>query len=174
MPEPPLAWPAVSGGRLIVRDARPEDLPAVVRLIHDDLVGRRRERPEEPLADGYLRALEAISADPRNRLVVAEIEGEDGIAGCMQITFIPGIAMVGGERAQIEAVRVASGVRGRGVGTRFMRWAIEEARARGCALVQLTTDKRRVDAARFYRRLGFEPTHEGMKLPLRDLDDAEG
>jgi len=164
----------VSGGRLIIRDARPEDLPAVVRLIHDDQIGRRRERTEEPLAEGYLRGLAAIDADPRNRLVVAEVEGEEGLAGCMQITYIPGIAMVGGERAQIEAVRVASGLRGRGIGARFMAWAIEEARARGCALVQLTTDKRRVDAARFYRRLGFAPTHEGMKLILRDVEDRGG
>jgi len=123
---------------------------------------RRAGRQDLPAA--YWRAFEAIDADPRNLLVVAELEGQ--VVGTLQLTFIPSLTLVGGERAQIEAVRVDGRHRGRGLGGAMLRWAIERARTRGCRLVQLTTDKRRLDALRLYRSLGFQPTHEGLKLRL--------
>ncbi len=95
---------------------------------------------------------------------MAEQDGQ--IVGTMQLSFLPGLARRGALRAQIEAVRVAQSQRGSGLGAAMMGWAIEEARRRGCALVQLTTDKSRTDAHRFYARLGFVATHEGMKLAL--------
>ncbi len=148
---------------LLIRDATAENLPAIVALLADDMLGRAREAAAVDPA--YERALAAIDADPNNRLLVAEHAGQ--IVGCFQLTFLPGIGRGGAWRAQIESVRVAQSQRGSGIGAAMMRWAIERARERGCALVQLTTDKRRGDAHRFYRRLGFEASHEGMKLPLR-------
>jgi GNAT superfamily N-acetyltransferase len=105
-----------------------------------------------------------LPADPRNHLLVADDDGE--VVGCMQITYIPGLGRHGSERSQIEAVRVRSDRRSHGVGRDMMAWAIEQARHRGCAMVQLTTDKSRLDAHRFYARLGFVASHEGMKFPL--------
>ncbi|HKD89893.1 MAG TPA: GNAT family N-acetyltransferase, partial [Streptosporangiaceae bacterium] len=107
---------------------------------------------------------EAIDADPAHTLVVAEQAGE--IVGTMQLSFLPGLARRGALRAQIEAVRVAESNQGSGLGSAMIGWAIDEARRRGCALVQLTTDKSRRDAHRFYQRLGFVASHEGMKLAL--------
>jgi len=147
---------------LLIRDATPDDLPAIVAMLADDMLGRAREA--EHVDPAYERALAAISADPNNSLLVAERAGQ--IIGCFQLTFLPGIGRGGAWRAQIESVRVAQSDRGRGTGAAVMRWAIDRARDRGCALVQLTTDKRRDDAHRFYRRLGFEASHEGMKLLL--------
>jgi GNAT superfamily N-acetyltransferase len=112
----------------------------------------------------YQRAFADITADPRNMLAVADDSGE--VVGCMQITYIPGLSRHGAERSQIEAVRVRADRRGSGLGQRFMGWAIDQARERGCALMQLTTDKSRADAHRFYARLGFVASHEGMKLKL--------
>lgn len=151
-----------SPGEPSIRDAEPADLPAVVALLADDVLGAGREAL--PVDPAYARALAAIRDDARNRLLVMEAGGE--IVGCFQLTFIPGLSHQGRERAQIESVRVAGTRRGQGLGERMMRWAIAEAKARGCGLVQLTTDKRRRDAHRFYERLGFVATHEGMKLPL--------
>jgi GNAT superfamily N-acetyltransferase len=147
---------------LSIRDAVAGNLPAIVALLADDPFGRAREAA--PLDPAYARALAAIEADPNNRQLVAVEGGE--IVGCFQLTFIPGLGRGGSWRAQVESVRVAVDRRGSGRGAAIMAWAIERARERGCALVQLTTDKRRDDAQRFYRRLGFVATHEGMKLPL--------
>jgi GNAT superfamily N-acetyltransferase len=145
-----------------IRDAGPADLPAVVALLTDDVLGRAREAA---VADpAYGSALAAIAADPNNRFLVAEVGGR--VVGCFQLTFIPGLGRGGAWRAQIESVRTAADMRGHGIGAAMMRWAIDQARERGCALVQLTTDKRRRDAHRFYGRLGFTPSHEGMKLTL--------
>ena len=124
-----------------------------------------RDREQAVVDPAYEAALDAISGDPNNRLLVVEEAG--AVVGCFQLTFIPGLGRGGAWRAQIESVRVAGSRRGRGTGAAMMRWAIERGRERGCALVQLTTDKRREDAHRFYRRLGFEASHEGMKLLLR-------
>jgi GNAT superfamily N-acetyltransferase len=145
---------------VIFRTAAEGDLPAIVALLADDTIGAGREGDIE----AYRAAFADIDADPRSHLVVADIDGE--VAGTLQLTFIPGLSRMGTERAQIEAVRVGSAHRGRGLGHQMIDWAIGAARRRGCGLVQLTSDKRRGDAIRFYESLGFEATHEGMKLPL--------
>lgn len=156
--------PVVGVASLAIRDADASDLPAVVALYADDMIGAGRETPGHPLDPRYLEGFEAIQADPRNRLVVAEIDGQ--VVGTLQLTFIPGVARRGAERAEIEAVHVARGFRNNGVGRHLAEWAIAQARGRGCALVQLTSDRRRTDAHRFWASVGFELTHAGMKLPL--------
>jgi GNAT superfamily N-acetyltransferase len=155
----------LGSARVSLRAARQGDLKALVSLIAADQLGATRDgvRDAADLA-AYTAAFEAIDADPAHILVVAELAGE--IVGTMQLSFLPGIARRGALRAQIEAVRVADGNRGSGLGAAMIGWAIDEARRRGCALVQLTTDKSRLDAHRFYRRLGFVASHEGMKLAL--------
>jgi GNAT superfamily N-acetyltransferase len=150
---------------MLFRAATVQDLPAIVALLVDDPLGKLREDFASPLHPGYLEAFAAIARDPNQLLAVAEQEGE--VVGCLQITFIPGLSRRGMWRGQIEGVRVAAAQRGSGVGRAMLRWAIEQCRARGCGLVQLTTDKRRADAHRFYASLGFEASHEGMKLSLR-------
>ncbi|WP_343713897.1 GNAT family N-acetyltransferase [Inquilinus sp.] len=144
-----------------MRPARAGDLPAILRLLADDPLGKNREAAVEA---PYQAAFAAIAADPNHEMVVAELNGQ--IVGCFQLSFIPGLSRRGAWRAQIESVRIDSALRGRGAGRAMMEWAIARARARGCALVQLTTDKRRPDAHRFYARLGFVASHEGMKLEL--------
>jgi GNAT superfamily N-acetyltransferase len=146
---------------VIFRSATEADLPAIVALLADDVIGAGRENAS---SDAYVTAFREVSDDPRNHLVVAEVDGE--VAGTLQLTYIPGLSRMGAERAQIEGVRVAAAHRSRGLGREMIKWAIGQAKARGCRLVQLTSDKRRSDAIRFYESLGFEPTHEGMKLPL--------
>jgi GNAT superfamily N-acetyltransferase len=148
-----------------IRDAEERDLPAVVALYADDDLGATRERPGEPLAAEYRRAFAAITEDPRTRLVVAEAGGD--VVGTLQLTFLPHLVRRGGERAQVEAVRVASSQRGGGLGRELLGWAVDQARDRGCVLVQLTTDVSRSDARRFYESLGFTASHLGMKLDLR-------
>lgn len=147
---------------VIFREAVRADLPAVIALLADDVLGKARDLTE--VDEAYERAFADITADPRNHLIVADEAGE--LVGCLQITYIPGLGRHGAERSLIESVRVRSDLRGRGLGRRMMEWAVDQARQRGCALVQLTTDKTRADAHRFYRSLGFVPSHEGMKLPL--------
>jgi GNAT superfamily N-acetyltransferase len=160
-----LAQLELGQGSVTLRAARRQDVPALVALIAADQLGATRDgvRDDSDLA-AYLTAFEAIDADRAHILLVAESAGE--IVGTMQLSFLPGLARRGALRAQIEAVRVAAGMRGSGLGAAMMAWAIDESRRRGCALVQLTTDKSRLDAHRFYQRLGFIPSHEGMKLAL--------
>lgn len=151
----------------VFREARDADLAAILALLGDDPLGKHRElalpeRAEIPAS--YKAAFEAIAADPRNHLYVAEVGGE--VVGCFQITFVPGLTYQGGERATIEGVRVSQALRGRGIGKAMMQYAIALAKARPCVLVQLTTDKRRKEAHEFYRALGFVASHEGMKLRL--------
>ncbi|MCO1595870.1 GNAT family N-acetyltransferase [Micromonospora sp. RHAY321] len=147
---------------VIYREAVRADLPAVIALLADDVLGKARDFTT--VDEAYERAFADISADPRNQLIVAEEGGE--VVGCLQITYIPGLGRHGAERSLIESVRVRSDRRGHGLGRALMVWAIDQARRRGCALVQLTTDKTRQDAHRFYLGLGFVASHEGMKLPL--------
>lgn len=147
-----------------VREATRADVPAIVRLLADDVLGAARETPAESLPTRYWTAFEAIERDPNNRLIVVEEAG--AVVGCLQLTFIPGLSFGGGTQAQIESVRIAASHRGRGYGDRAIRWAVGEARAHGCRLVQLSTNKVRKDAIRFYERLGFVASHEGMKLDL--------
>ncbi|WP_019171537.1 GNAT family N-acetyltransferase [Pseudaminobacter salicylatoxidans] len=149
---------------IVFRRAREADLPAIVAMLADDELGKLREDTGLPLAQGYLAAFEAIDSDPNQYLAVAT-EG-DAIVGTLQLTFIAGLSRKGALRGQIEAVRVAASHRSKGVGQKMFEWAIDECRARGCILVQLTTDRDRLDAHRFYDRLGFEPSHLGYKLKL--------
>jgi len=160
-----LARIELSQGPVILRRAQQCDVPAMVALIAADQLGATRDGVRDP-ADlaAYERAFGAIDEDPAHVLVVAESAGQ--IVGTLQLSFLPGLARRGALRAQIEAVRVAASQRGSGLGAAMMGWAIEEASQRGCALVQLTTDKSRTDAHRFYQRLGFVASHEGMKLAL--------
>ncbi|WP_018887145.1 GNAT family N-acetyltransferase [Paenibacillus massiliensis] len=146
------------------RIATVDDLYKIVEMLADDELGRMRERFETPLPDSYVRAFEAIDSDPNNELIVSCLNEE--IVGVLQLTFTPYITHQGSWRATIEGVRTASSVRGEGIGSQLIRWAIERAKERGCHMVQLTTDKKRDDALRFYERLGFTATHEGLKMKL--------
>jgi len=148
-----------------IRKARRDDLSAIVAMLADDALGLAREVLSDPVDRRYVAAFEAIEADD-NQLLAVAVSPEGQVLGCLQISFIPGLSRLGLWRGQIESVRVAADARGRGIGRQMLAWAIDTCRARGCKLVQLTSDKRRDDAIRFYRSLGFEPTHEGFKLSL--------
>ncbi|MBB5800828.1 GNAT superfamily N-acetyltransferase [Saccharothrix ecbatanensis] len=147
---------------LTIRRATAEDVPAIAAMLADDELGALRESLDD-LAP-YERAFAAIDASDHDVLVVAERDGV--VVGTLQLTVLRGLSRRGASRAQIEAVRVASSARGEGLGKRLVRWAVDEAKTRGCAVVQLTSHKSRVDAHRFYLRLGFVQSHEGFKLPL--------
>lgn len=149
-----------------IREADRADVPRIVALLADDDLGRQREAAAMPLDGRYWAAFDAIDADPNHQLVV--LEGEDSqVSGCLQLSFLPYLTFRGGWRAQIEAVRVASTLRGGGYGRALFAWAIEEARDRDCHLVQLTTNVQRPEALGFYESLGFEVTHQGLKLYLQ-------
>ena len=149
------------GLRVRLRRAVAADVPALVRMLADDTISAGRE--SDDLAP-YQAAFARIDSDPGQLLVVGEL---DGAPVCtLQLTVIPGLARAGALRGQVEAVRVRSDLRSKGIGEAMMRWAVTELRARGCAVAQLTTDKRRLDAHRFYARLGWEATHEGFKISL--------
>ncbi|MFC5290861.1 GNAT family N-acetyltransferase [Actinokineospora guangxiensis] len=147
--------------RPLIRAALPADVAAIVALLADDPLGATRERPGDPR---YAAAYAEIAADPNQVLAVAEAGGE--VVGTLQLTFTPGLSRLGALRATVEGVRVRADQRGSGLGQELVEWAIERSRARGAALVQLTTDSTRADAHRFYERLGFTASHVGMKLPL--------
>jgi ribosomal protein S18 acetylase RimI-like enzyme len=151
------------GSAITLRRAEGPDLPGIVDLLADDPLGSTPEGAGTGY-DAYERAFEDISADPRQLLVVAV--DDQRIVATLQLTVIPGLSRRGARRAQIEAVRVGRGYRSRGLGAAMIQWAIGESAARGCVLVQLTSDKSRVDAHRFYERLGFTATHEGFKMGL--------
>jgi len=151
-----------------VRRATSDDLPALVALLADDELGGSREAAAD--LTPYRRAFAAIDADPAHVLVAAVAGGE--IVGTLQLSVVPGLARRGALRGQLEAVRVAAGFRGQGLGAALVGWAIDEARRQGCALVQLTTDKSRTGAHRFYERLGFRASHEGLKLELSPPEAA--
>ena len=149
---------------LTFRMATAQDVDKIVQMLADDELGKIRERYETPLPESYLQAFEAIEKDPNNELIVACL-GEE-IVGVQQITFTPYLTHQGSWRATIEGVRTASSERGKGLGSKLILWAVERAKERGCHIVQLTTDKQRPDALRFYERLGFTATHEGLKMKL--------
>lgn len=146
---------------LAFRTAVAADLPQVVALIADDAIARSRTGEVGPAHEA---AFAAVDADPNNALVVVEHDGE--VVGTMQLTVIPGISRNGASRLLVEAVRVDRRLRGQGVGRAMMAWAHAWGVARGCTLAQLTSDKQRTDAHRFYRSLGYEQSHEGFKRPL--------
>ena len=149
---------------LVMRRARVEDLPRMVELLANDPIGRHREHVSDPLPPSYRRAFDAIERDS-NQLLAVCCSGSQ-VLGVLQITFLPYLTYQGGWRALIEGVRTAVEARARGVGRFMFEWAIEQAVSRSCHMVQLTTDKARPDALRFYTALGFTASHEGMKLHL--------
>lgn len=132
-------------------------------MIADDELGKTRENYKEPLPNEYQTAFENINADENQELIVVENE-EQEIVGTLQLSFIQYLTYKGGIRAQIEAVRINKKYRGQGLGTKLFKWAIERAKDRGAHLLQLTTDKKRPEAVKFYRDLGFVSSHEGMKM----------
>lgn len=146
------------------RTAQAADLPVIIQMLADDQLGSTRESASLPLDPRYVAAFAAINADPNQQLIVA-VAGRE-VVGSLQLTFIPGLARRGAWRGLIEAVRVSSAHRNAGIGQQLFEWAIAQCQARGCQLVQLTTDKQRSDAHRFYQRLGFVNSHEGYKLFL--------
>jgi GNAT superfamily N-acetyltransferase len=153
----------VAGTGFGLRRATAADLPALVAMLADDPLGAGREAADGDLAP-YRRAFELVDGDPAHVLLVA-VRGA-GVVGTLQLSVLPGLSRRGASRGQIEAVRVAAEVRGSGLGAAMVGWAVDESRRRGCGLVQLTTDKSRTDARRFYERLGFVASHDGMKLLL--------
>jgi GNAT superfamily N-acetyltransferase len=147
--------------RLAVKD----DLATIVQMLADDALGAEREKPGVDIAENYTKAFERITTDPNQELTIAELDEE--IVATFQLTFIPCLTYNGGLRAQVEAVRTSASHRGQGIGTRVFEYIISRAREKGCHLIQLTTDKKRPDAIRFYEALGFAASHEGMKLHLQ-------
>ena len=154
---------------LSYRDATLDDLPAIVAMLADDIKGAAREDASLPLDPGYLAAFAAITAAPNMRLVVAELEGR--VVGTVQIAVLPGLSRKGASRGYLEAVRISSDLRGEGLGAELVSWAVDYCRAAGCGMVQLTTQRDRVDAHRFYERLGWERSHIGYKLHLGTSHD---
>ncbi|MEV0480575.1 GNAT family N-acetyltransferase [Streptomyces sp. NPDC050508] len=149
-------------GDLEIRAAVTEDVPAIVGMLADDPLGSQRESPDD--LTPYLAALERLTLDPNQHLVVAVRESR--VVGTLQLTVVPGLSRKGATRSIIEAVRIHADERGSGLGTQLIEWAIAESRRQGCQLVQLTSDVTRTDAHRFYERLGFTASHVGFKLPL--------
>ncbi len=147
------------------RRATREDVASIVRLLAEDDLGSQRERYEDPLPESYYAAFAQIDRDANHELIVAELDGV--VIGTLHLMFLPSLSYQGGLRAQIESVRVAAKYRSQGVGSELMNWTIARARERGAHLVQLTTHGSRVDAHRFYERLGFKGSHLGMKLNLK-------
>jgi ribosomal protein S18 acetylase RimI-like enzyme len=146
------------------RRAQPADLSAIIALLADDILGQQREDATSPPNLRYVDAFQAILTDPNQLQMVATLNDE--VIGTLQLTFIPGLARTGAWRGQIEGVRIAATHRRSGVGQQMFEWAIDQCRSRGCDLVQLTTDKTRPEAHRFYERLGFVGSHIGYKLML--------
>jgi GNAT superfamily N-acetyltransferase len=153
---------------MIFRDASAADLPALIALLDDDDLSRGREDSSLPLDARYLAAFAAVESDPNQRLIVAEQDG--AIVGTMQLCFLPGIAFRGAWRGQIEAVRIAAPVRGAGLGSQMIEWAVERCRERGCRMVQLMSMQTRTGAHRFYERLGWSKSHYGFKRAIEQKD----
>lgn len=147
-----------------IRRAEESDLPAIVAMLADDPLGRGREDTSVPLAKAYRDAFASVGADPNQFLAVMTQAGR--VIGTLQITYLAGLSLQGALRGQIEAVRIAADRRGERLGQRLLEWAVETCRQRGCRVVQLTTNKSRADAHRFYERLGFKASHIGYKLEL--------
>jgi ribosomal protein S18 acetylase RimI-like enzyme len=146
-----------------IRRARRDDVGIIVRMLADDPLGGACERLDDPLPPSYFQAFETLERDSNIRLVVAE-DADGAVIGCLQLCVLPGLSSQGSSRGLIEDVRVATHCRSRGIGEQLVQWAIAEARAKGCKLVELLTHNTRVDAQRFYVRLGFQPSHVGMTL----------
>jgi ribosomal protein S18 acetylase RimI-like enzyme len=152
-----------STSTITIRRARREDVVAIVAMLADDPLGSARERIEDPLPRPYFSAFEAVDRDLNIQLVVAE-NADGAVIGCLQLCILPGLSSQGASRALIEDVRVASHCRSQGIGEQMVKWAITEAREKNCKLVELLTHNSRVDAQRFYVKLGFQQSHKGMTL----------
>ena len=150
--------------KLQFREALEMDIPCLVEMLSDDKLGAMREDNSLPINQSYLEAFHSIEQDPNNELTVVENNGD--VVGMLQLTFIPYLTHIGSWRCLIEGVRIHSKYRGKGLGTEFFEWAIERAKTKHCNIIQLTSDKQRPKAIRFYENLGFEATHEGFKLKL--------
>ena len=148
---------------ITIRRARRDDVASIVAMLADDRLGASRERLDDPLPETYFRAFEAVDRDPNLQLVVAQ-DGDGAVVGCLQLCILPGLSSQGASRGLIEDVRVAAPCRSRGIGEQLVQWAVSEARARNCRLVELLTHSTRVDAQRFYERLGFARSHVGMTV----------
>lgn len=149
---------------LVIREAVLNDLPAILAMLAEDTIPADRET--DPGAPCYRAAFDAIMADPDEMLVTAELDGR--VVGTLQLSFLKGLSFRGRLRGQIEAVRIAADLRGRGLGARMIDWAVDQCRARGCFMVQLTSNNARGDAHRFYERLGWAKSHAGFKIKLED------
>ena len=149
--------------QVTIRRARRDDLGSIIAMLADDRLGGARERLEDPLPQVYFDAYERVARDANIQLVVAE-NGEGAVVGCLQLCILPGLSSQGASRGLLEDVRVASHCRSRGIGEQLVQWAVTEARAKGCKLVELLTHHTRVDAQRFYERLGFARSHVGMTI----------
>jgi ribosomal protein S18 acetylase RimI-like enzyme len=147
---------------ITIRRARRDDVGKIVAMLADDALGRARERIETPLPESYFQAFARLDADPNIKLVVAEEAG--AVVGCLQLCILPGLSSQGASRGLIEDVRVDAKCRSRGIGEQLVRWAVGEARTQGCKLVELLTHHTRVDAQRFYERVGFARSHVGMTI----------
>jgi ribosomal protein S18 acetylase RimI-like enzyme len=151
------------GSQVTIRPAKRDDVGAIVGMLADDPLGSARERIERPLAESYFKAFEALDRCSNIQLVIAQ-DGEGAVVGCLQLCILPGLSSQGASRGLIEDVRVASHCRGRGIGEEMVQWAVGQARAKGCKLVELLTHHTRLDAQRFYERLGFARSHVGMTM----------
>ncbi|HEY3405177.1 MAG TPA: GNAT family N-acetyltransferase [Ohtaekwangia sp.] len=149
---------------MFFRKATRNDLPFIVEMLANDKLGKLREAYTDPFPDSYHRAFDAIDADPNQELIVADNGNE--IIGTMQITFTPGLTYQGSIRATVEAVRVKENMTGQGIGQQMIEWAIARARERKAHIIQLTSNKQRPDAIRFYEKVGFIASHEGLKMEL--------
>lgn len=147
-----------------LRRATRQDLPAIISLLADDPLGAGRETVGEEIDPAYVAAFAALDANPDQLLAVAELDSE--VVGTMQLSFLPGLSHMGAWRGLIEAVRIAAPLRSQGLGAQMIDWALDRFRERGCRVAQLTTDKSRSAAHRFYDRLGFKQSHFGYKLEL--------
>lgn len=150
---------------LVFRLANRADVPSIVRMLADDDLGSQRERYASPLPESYYSAFEQIKNDPNHELIVAERNGE--VIGTLHLMFLPSVSFQGGLRAQVESVRVDKRFQSQGIGSEMMKWTMERAKQRGAHVVQLMTHNTRVDAHRFYERLGFKGSHLGMKFSLK-------
>ena len=153
---------------VIMRDALRDDISTIVSLYRDGLSARHRDAPPTPVPDGYYRAFEAIEADPRNRLIVAELDGN--VVGTIQVTLLIDMSPRARDHMLIENVVVDASMRGQRIGERMMRWAMEEASRLGCDRLQLTSNAVNTDAHRFYERLGFVASHRGFRFQFEDAD----
>ena len=152
-------------GEVLFRLATRDDVPSIVRLLADDDLGSQRERYEDPLPESYYSAFDLIHNDPNHELIVAEQGGE--VIGTLHLMFLPSISFQGALRSQVESVRVDKRFQNQGIGSEMMKWTIDRSQQRGAQVMQLTTHNTRVDAHRFYERLGFKGSHLGMKLSLK-------